>query len=124
MLVTAGAGPPPPATVATFAGDWWGHTRSLLITRSGQAQEVVDDGCCTRVVSLRFRLLRPTGTVKDATVAFRVTAVGRWDASSPRPHVGQPGHLRLRDGIVVDLLTDANYCNDRTRPVRARLCGA
>jgi hypothetical protein len=124
LVATTAAASPRPATVSTFAGDWRGHTRSLLITRTGQAEEVVDDGCCTRVVSLHFKLLRPSGTAQDATVAFRVTAVGRWDAPGPRPHVGQLGRLRLREGIVVDLLTGANYCNDRTRPARARLCGA
>jgi hypothetical protein len=62
--------------------------------------------------------------VTEATVAFRVTAVRRWDAPGHRPRVGQLGRLRLRDGIVVDLLTGANYCSDRTRPARARLCGA
>ena len=50
--------------------------------------------------------------MKDATVAFRVTAVGRWDAPRPRARVGELGRLRLRDGIVVDLLTGANYCKD------------
>jgi hypothetical protein len=124
LAATAAGAPPRPATVSTFAGDWWGHTRSLLISRTGQAAEIVDDGCCTRVISLRLKLLRPSGTVQDATVAFRVTSVGRWDAPGPRPRVGQLGRLRLRDGIIVDLLTGANYCNDRTRPVRARLCGA
>jgi hypothetical protein len=124
LVATAAAATPRPATVSTFAGDWWGHTRSLLISRTGQAEEVVDDGCCTRVVSLRFKLLRPSGTVKDAGVSFRVTAVGRWDAPRPRPRVGQLGRLRLRDGIIVDLLTRADYCNGRTRPARARLCGA
>jgi hypothetical protein len=124
LVATAAAAPPRAATVSSFAGDWRGHTRSLLITRAGQAEEVVDDGCCTRVVSLRFQLLRPSGTVTDATVAFRVTAVRRWDAPGHRPRVGELGRLRLRDGIVVDLLTGANYCNDRTRPARARLCGA
>jgi hypothetical protein len=124
LVATAAAAPPRPATVSAFVGDWWGHTRSLQISRTGQAVEVVDDGCCTRVVSLRFRLLRPSGTVQDATVGFRVTSVGRWDAPGPRPRVGQLGRLRLRDGIVVDPLTGANYCNARTRPARARLCGA
>jgi len=89
-----------------------------------QAEEVVDDGCCTGVISPHFKLLRPSGTVTDAAVAFRVTAVRRWDAPGHRPRVGQLGRLRLRDGILVDLLTGTNYCNDRARPVRARLCGA
>ena len=124
LVVTAAAAPPRAATVSTFAGEWRGHTRSLLITRTGQAEEVVDDGCCTRVISMHFKLLQPSGTVTDAAVAFRVTAVRRWDEPGPRPRVGQLGRLRLRDGIVVDPLTGANYCNHRTRPARARLCGA
>ncbi len=88
-----------------------------------QAEEVVDDGCCTRVISAHFKLQRPSGTVTDAAVALRVT-VRRWDALGHRPRVGQLGRLRLRDGILVDLLTGTNYCNDRARPVCARLCGA
>ena len=124
LVTAAAASAPRPATIATFAGDWWGHTRSLQITPTGQAREVVDDGCCTRVVSLRFRLLKPGGTVTDAAVPIRVTAVGRWDEATPRPRIGQLGRLRLRDGIVADSLTGANFCHASTRPVRARLCGA
>lgn len=124
LVAAAAAAPPRRASVATFAGDWWGHTRSLQVTRTGQAREVVDDGCCTRVVSLRFRLLKPGGTVEDATVPVSVTAVGRWDVAKARPRVGQLGRLRLRDGVVVESLTGANYCHTSTRPARARLCGA
>jgi hypothetical protein len=124
LVAAAAAAPPRPAAVATFVGAWWGHTRSLQISRTGQAREVVDDGCCTRVVTLRFRLLKPSGTVNDATAPVRVIAVGRWDVAKPRPRVGQLGRLRLRDGVVVDSLTGANYCHASTRPARARLCGA
>ena len=124
LVAAAAAAPPRPAAVATFVGAWWGHTRSLQISRTGQAREVVDDGCCTRVVTLRLRLSKPSGNVNDATALVRVTAVGRWDVAKPRPRVGQLGRLRLRDGVVVDSLTGANYCHASTRPARARLCGA
>lgn len=99
------------ATSGPFAGRWYGHTRRLLISRVGRGLEIVDDGCCSRVVTLRFRILR----VRDAVVTVKVITA-RVDRSvfaslhRPIPKTGQVGTLRLRHGVVTDRLTAATFC--------------
>src|SRR5919109_3690955 len=85
--------PPPRATLAAFRGSY-GHDRGLAIEPGGQGREVVNSGCCRTVIDLSFTLSRPTGTVTNATVTYRITAVRRYKrpwARLPRPSVGQPG---------------------------------
>jgi hypothetical protein len=127
----AHAAPPQPATeqatLATFAGDWAGHTRALTITRSGHAKESIGDGCCDPIVDLRLRLSRPRGDRHVASVAVRVTFVRIHDPSVysrsyPAPHVGQRGRLKLRYGVITDSVTGANYCNARAQT--RGTCGA
>jgi hypothetical protein len=103
------------ATAGPFAGHWWGHTRGLDITRDGRGREVVDDGCCYRVVTLRFRVLNASGTPTKAVATIKVT-FARVDekvfADLHRrvPRVGQIGTLRLRHGVVTDELTKVTFC--------------
>jgi hypothetical protein len=101
----------PRASLATFAGGWGGHTRGLQIARDGRARESVDDGCCTRVYDLAFRILSVTGTVTRATATYRVTAYLR-HSGGPRLRAGELGRLELRDGIVSNDLTGVYYCSD------------
>jgi hypothetical protein len=101
----------PKASLATFAGEWGGHTRGLQIARDGRARESVDDGCCTRVYDLTFRILSVTGTVTRATATYRVTAYSR-HSGGPRLHPGRLGTLSLRNGIVTNRLTGVYYCSD------------
>ena len=128
-LSPAGAAQPPKATLGIFAGEWTGHTRSFLVTRAGRATEVVDDGCCTRVLALTLQLSKPAGTTANATVSARVTAAKLYNVRTywqkgSRPHVGQVATLRLRNGLLAETISGAVYCNERTPPRRARLCGA
>jgi hypothetical protein len=115
------------ATLATFAGDWAGHTRALTITGSGHAKESIGAGCCDPVVDLRLRLSRPRGDRHVASVAVRVTFVKIHDPSAysrsyPAPHVGQRGRLKLRYSVITDSVTGANYCNARSQAKGT--CGA
>jgi hypothetical protein len=118
----------PPATLATFAGYWSGHTRGLQITRTGHAQENVDDGCCHRVVNIQYELSDPRGVTSDATVRARVTAVRLynkaiyWTNRSRRPRVGQVARLRLKNHVITDPITDQIFCGLRARPIGR--CGA
>src|SRR5919204_5970664 len=115
----SGPGPQPRATLAAFRGSY-GHGRGLAIEPSGHGREVVNSGCCRTVVDLSFRLSRPTGTVTNATVTYRVTAVRRYRRSwgrMPRPRVGQQGRLRRRNGVITDSITGATFC------VGVPLCG-
>ena len=97
----------PRATLATFAGYWYGHTRGLAIRIS-------------------YRLARPRGTTTDALVRIRVTSVRLYNKAiywkgKPRPRVGQVGTLRVKKNLVFDSITDTYFCGPRARPGR---CGA
>jgi hypothetical protein len=103
------------ATLATFAGGWQAHARSLTITRTGNAHERLTLGLGDFVVGLRFRLSRPTGTPRDATARATVTAVRIGDrsvftANHPAPRVGESFRIHLRDAVITEPLTGAKYC--------------
>ena len=72
----------PPASLATFAGRWGGRTRGLAVTSSGRGRESADDGCCTPVYELRFRIVSVRGSLTRATAVFRVTSFRRYNAAS------------------------------------------
>jgi hypothetical protein len=97
--------PTPPASLATFAGAWGGHTRGLAITSSGRGREAADDGCCTRVYQMTFQILSVSGTLTRATAVYRVTSFRRYESGVKRLHVGDVGKLLLRNGIVTNTLT-------------------
>jgi hypothetical protein len=102
------------ATLRTFAGTWFGHTRSLTITRRGRAKESIGNGCCDPVMDLKLRLSRPRGSSRHASVRARVTSVDVHDRSAMSrrpPRVGETRRLRLRHGVIKEPLTHTNYCN-------------
>jgi hypothetical protein len=102
----------PPATFATFAGRWGGHTRGLSITSRGRGREDADDGCCTRVYHLAFQILSIHGSLTRATAAYRVTAFKRYERGVRRLRLGDIGMLVLKDGIVTNTLTDDFFCSN------------
>jgi len=104
--------PSPPATLATFAGLWGGHTRGLTIGATGRAQETVDDGCCTRSYAMRFRLLSVHGTLTHAVARYRISSYARSANEAPSLHAGQAGELVLDNGIVTNRLTHVYYCSE------------
>ncbi len=106
------ARPAPPATLATFAGGWGGHTRSLSIGSGGRGRERADDGCCTRVYDLTFQILAVHGTITHATATYRVTSYTRREPEVPLLHIGDVRELVLRNGIVTDKGTGVYYCSD------------
>src|SRR3954451_2519200 len=115
------------ATLATFAGTWYGHTRGLVITRHGHAKESIGDGCCDPIVDLTLRLSHARGTRSNATVRARVTSVHvhnrrAFTRSNPPPRVGERRRLRLRHGVIKEPITRTNYCSYKA-DVRGT-CGA
>jgi hypothetical protein len=115
------------ATRATFAGTWYGHTRSLTISRKGRAKESIDDGCCTHVIDLRFRVSHIRGTASHASARARVTAVhvhdhSYYSKSNPPPHVGERRRLRLGNGVIKEPFTQTTYCS--TKADLKGYCGA
>ena len=104
--------PPPPATLATFAGRWGGHTRGLSITSTGRGQEGADAGCCRRIYQLTFQILSVKGTLTRATAVYRVTFFKRYEGGLRRLHVADLGKLLLKDGIVTNTLTGDFFCSD------------
>lgn len=115
------------ATLGTFTGRWIGHTRGLVIRHRGHATESISSGCCDPVINLTFRLSRPRGTTTNASVTATVTGVWVRDRSAftnagPAPHVGEMRVLRLRNGVLTETLTGANYCDNKAES--AGKCGA
>lgn len=115
------------ATLATFAGAWYGHTRSLVITGNGRATEVIGSGCCDPVIDLHLQLSGPAGTMSNASVTATVTAVIVRDPKfyppgNPPPRVGQSAKLTLKNGEIVEPITNTNYCNNAAGA--KGLCGA
>lgn len=104
--------PPRPASLATFAGRWGGHTRGLSIASSGEGREFADSGCCHREYRATFRILSVRGTLTRATAVYRVTSFRRYDRGIKVLRVGDVGKLRLRNGIVTNALTDDFFCSD------------
>lgn len=114
------------ATLATFAGNWLGHTRDLTITPTGSAHESIYAGCCDFVIAVQFQLSHPSGQRADATATATVTAVRIGDRSvftkaHPPPHVGETSTIRLHDGVIVETLTGTNYCSPKAKHW---VCGA
>lgn len=106
----------PKATLATFAGRWTGHTRSLRVHRDGHATESIYSGCCDPVLNLTLLLSRPTGTPTDASVRVRVTGVwirdkSAFNARHPAPHEGELGTLHLKHAVIYEPFTGTNYCS-------------
>src|SRR5919109_1508816 len=104
VLASCGGGK---ATLATFAGTWQGHGRTLKITRAGLAKESIYSGCCYSVLAMEFRLSLPHGTPRAATATATVTAVRIDDKSwftkaNPAPHVGESATIRLRTGVITE----------------------
>ena len=98
-----------------FAGTWDGHTRRLVIRADGRGHEIISSGCCTPVVTARFRLLKVSGTQEKVVAAIKFTSV-RVDkgifADSHRapPRVGQEATLRLVHGVITDEGTTRTFC--------------
>jgi hypothetical protein len=101
------------ATLATFAGYWWGHDRGLSISRDGRAKESINSGCCFPEIDVWLRFSRPRGSPRFAAATATITAVRihghRLYAVRPA-RVGQRFTLRLRNGVITEPLTGANYC--------------
>jgi hypothetical protein len=117
------------ATLATFAGTWQGHGRTLKITRAGLAKESIYSGCCHRVLAMEFRLSRPRSTPRAASATAAVTAVRIDDKSwftraIPAPQAGQSATIRLRAGIITEPLTRTNYCGPGIKDSIQAGCGA
>ena len=101
-----------------FLGRWIGHTRMLKITAAGTGSELVDGGCCQLVYDITFRLTQVSGDRSRARARFIVTSARLgsprfFDHAHPAPRVGDSGALRLRDGVVTDLLMGSNFCDRR-----------
>lgn len=104
------------ATLATFAGSYYGHNRGLTITRDGRARESITSGCCHLVIDLRFRLSQPRGTSRSAAATATVTWVrigkrSMWPKGLPIPRVSETRMFRLRNGVITESLTGTNYCD-------------
>jgi hypothetical protein len=122
VLGGCGGGP----TLSAFSGSWQGHGRGLSISRDGVGRAEVYSGCCDFVLAVRFRLTRPHAAAGGATATETAIAVRIGDRSAfggpwHPPRVGESATLRLKDGVITDPLSGANYCGVN---VKHWVCGA
>ena len=113
-------------TLRPFVGTWYGHTRSLVVTRTGIATESISDGCCDRVIRLTTRLSHPRrvgdSIVANATVVrARVFDRSAYGTRAP-PRAGDRGRFTLRRGIISEGITKTTYCGSKAS--RLGRCGA
>ena len=128
-VALAGCGGGDEVTLATFAGTWQGHGRTLEITRTGNVEERISLGLGHFVIALRFHLSRPRGTPDDAMATATVTAVrlgntSAFTAAHTPPRVGESRTIRIRDGVITEMLTGANYCGRTAGEWLDAGCGA
>src|SRR5258706_15464905 len=103
------------ATLATFAQNWSGHDRGLVIRVNGRGFEQINSGCCPPSFIMHFQLSRPRGTTRVAFATLTVTAVQspnpkRSPGPEPPPHIGETATITLKHDVLTDPLTDARYC--------------
>jgi hypothetical protein len=116
-----------PATLATFAGNWGGHDRGLIINRWGRGFAQANNGAGCPCFGVAFQLSHVEGTTENATATETVvklygTKHGYPATPPPLPRIGQHATLRLRDGIIQDSFTRDNYCGPRAKGIAP--CGA
>jgi hypothetical protein len=97
------------AALAGFAGTWNGHDRHLHITAQGAGEEIIDDGCCSSGLDLRFQLSEPSAAGASLTVVS-VTVSQEWRDEVPTPRVGEKGRLSRAGDVVQESLTTDHYC--------------
>ncbi len=115
FFLMTGCGGNERASRDAFVGTWDGHTRRLVISADGRGREIVDSGCCTRVVTARFRLLNVRGTPTNAvaTIRFTFVQINRGifaETHRTPPTAGQVAALHLRRGVVKDEATTVTFC--------------
>lgn len=124
-LALAGCGGGHP-NLATFAGSYEGHGIGMKISRDGAGTAVVYSGCCDFVLALSFQLSDPRVGPGGATATETATRVRIGDRSAfggpwHPPHVGEKATLRLKDGVITDPLSGADYCSPHAKHW---VCGA
>jgi regulator of chromosome condensation (RCC1) repeat-containing protein/Regulator of Chromosome Condensation (RCC1) repeat protein len=102
------------ADLDVFAGRWFGHERSLTISRKGRAKMVVYLGCCSHIINLWFQLSHIRGTYSVARARARVTRVHVFNRhiAGDGPRVGRVGTLRLNHGYMVEPFSGWNFCDE------------
>jgi hypothetical protein len=122
------------ASLATFAGTWQAHARTLTINRTGDGREWLSLGMSSPsprrnfVFDVRFRLSHPQGTHHDATATAIITAAriggqSAFTTAHPAPRVGESFRIRIRSRVLTSLLSGENYCGAGVNWPKAG-CGA
>lgn len=132
IIAPAAAAPQPvqqaaeKATIKTFTGTWYAHGASLRVNGKGRAIIRISDGCCTHLLTLKFRLSRVAGTTAKATARARLTSArystSTYPPASKRKRVGYVGTLRLRGGVITDPFLKLPWCDEAA--ANRGVCGA
>jgi hypothetical protein len=111
-------------TFDAFAGQWYGHTRSLIVSESGAAKESIGDGCCNPIIDVTYQLSSPVQQGDRWTATATVTSVVVHDSLglATAPSVGAIGQFELHSGVINVSLSRTNYCNESAE--QTGICGA
>ena len=122
--------PAPSTTTASFTpfvGEWVGHTRHVVVSKSGRLEEHVGDGCCHPIIDLVLQLSNPHKVGGSWVATSRVVSAnvhdGWKDYGQPAPKPGDRGTVTIgTDHIMVESISSNGFCDpDRTAP---GTCGA
>ncbi|MEQ6899947.1 hypothetical protein [Nocardioides sp. YIM 152588] len=105
-----------------LAGKYYGHTRSLRITKKGRARTVVYSGCCTEISDIKYRLthLRKKGKRLLARATVKKVVYFNPDYGNA-PQVGKRYRLRYRVPKDIASLAGLPYCGE---DAEVGACGA
>lgn len=108
-------------SLSPFVGTWTGHTRRLTVSSSGIARETLDDGCCTKIARVTYRLSGRRGSGNVVTARARITKVtilepdafgdGKYELRRPRVGMRTRFRLNRRSGVLTIQLNKITYCN-------------
>lgn len=115
------------ASFTPFVGEWVGHTRHVVVSKSGRLEEHVGDGCCHPIIDLVLQLSNPHKVGGRWVATSRVVSAdvhdGWKDYGQPAPEPGDRGTVTIgTDHIMVESISSNGFCDpDRTAP---GTCGA
>ncbi|HWJ80714.1 MAG TPA: hypothetical protein VNS55_00650 [Nocardioides sp.] len=114
------------ASYGDFVGVWVGHTRHLRIRADHTARAVIYDGCCTHVITVKYRTSHPRGDRQRGSLRARVTRVrifaDGYYGPGEAPQRGDVGRFRFRHGVLHDPHTGTTYCGPKAG--QTGVCGA
>lgn len=111
----ATASPSEPPMPQWLVETWVGHAKTATFDQDGTGWLQINDGCCTLLIKVEFKIENVTGDRAVGLVDALLTAVeigpGFADFYGEAPAPGEKLELSVRDGIMIDSLIKAPFCD-------------